>query len=296
MKNFKNKFIITAKSIGFIAVALLAGATVSYAGSLTPSATPSATFYTLGDIYNKLTTGATTTEANHSLSTSTSPASSFYTFTKIYNAVPPPLSLSDSTTTVPVGINTATTTLDTIDTDLTATNIKSGVTIFGVAGSYTGSAPSLTWSADAHSGTDASIFTDQTSCKAWGATWDGSACSGLSDQPVGYQCWDGNQGCSEGPNTGVIAGHGAVEYCQYLDNSGNLSATVQNIWHLPTYTELVDASPSGDHVTSGFQSVNFWSATPYPFYSPLARFVNMYDGGTGNDLKHNPYYLVRCAR
>ena len=295
MKNFKKQLVITAKSIGFIAIALTAGATLSYAGSLTPSAVPSATLYTLGDIYSKLTTGATTTESNHSLSTSTSPASSFYTLTEIYNAVPATLSLSASTTTVPVGINTATTTLNTIDTDLTATNIKSGATIFGVAGSYTG--PTLTWSADAHTGTDASIFTDQTACVAWGATWGGSSCSGLSDQSVGTMCWDGNQGCSEGPNTGVIAGHGAVEYCQYLDNSGNLSGTVQNIWRLPTYTELVDASPSGDHITSGFQSDGYWSATSYPFGSSYAWHVAMYDGYSGHvDSKNNPFYLARCVR
>ncbi|MFH1412671.1 MAG: DUF1566 domain-containing protein [bacterium] len=58
------------------------------AGTLTPSASPAATSYTLTDIYTRLTTNATATEANHVFTPSASPAALFYTLTQIYDAVP----------------------------------------------------------------------------------------------------------------------------------------------------------------------------------------------------------------
>lgn len=59
------------------------------AGSLTPSASPTATGYTLSDIYNRLNTNISSTEANHLFSPSGSPAGTFYTLTEIYNKIPP---------------------------------------------------------------------------------------------------------------------------------------------------------------------------------------------------------------
>jgi uncharacterized protein (TIGR02145 family) len=58
------------------------------AGSLTPSASPAATGYTLGDIYTRLTTNATATQGNHSFSPGGSPAGTLYTLTQIYSAIP----------------------------------------------------------------------------------------------------------------------------------------------------------------------------------------------------------------
>ncbi|MFH1413115.1 MAG: DUF1566 domain-containing protein [bacterium] len=58
------------------------------AGTLTPSASPAATSYTLTDIYTRLTTNATVTEANHVFTPSASPAASLYTLTQIYDSIP----------------------------------------------------------------------------------------------------------------------------------------------------------------------------------------------------------------
>ena len=58
------------------------------AGSLAPSSSPAATSYTLSDVYTRLTTNATSTEAGHSFSPSVSPTSTFYTLTQIYEAIP----------------------------------------------------------------------------------------------------------------------------------------------------------------------------------------------------------------
>lgn len=58
------------------------------AGSLTPSASPAATSYTLSNIYTRLTTNATSTAANHVFSPSASPAGTLYTLTQIYDVIP----------------------------------------------------------------------------------------------------------------------------------------------------------------------------------------------------------------
>ena len=71
-----------------ILISILAVTAIVKAGTLTPSATPSATSYTLEDIYIRLTANTAATEANHDLSTTTSPAASFYTLTQIYDSVP----------------------------------------------------------------------------------------------------------------------------------------------------------------------------------------------------------------
>jgi len=71
-----------------VLISILVVFTVVQAGSLTPSASPSATSYTLENIYNRLSTNATATAGNHNLSTTTSPTASFYTLTEIYDAIP----------------------------------------------------------------------------------------------------------------------------------------------------------------------------------------------------------------
>lgn len=70
-----------------IATAAICGGAV-WAGSLTPSASPAATGYTLEDIYNRLNTNAEATAGNHSFSPSGSPAGSMYSLTQIYEKIP----------------------------------------------------------------------------------------------------------------------------------------------------------------------------------------------------------------
>ncbi|MEI8229605.1 MAG: DUF1566 domain-containing protein [Candidatus Peregrinibacteria bacterium] len=66
----------------------LALATVAYAGSLRPSASPAATSYTLTDIYTRLTTNETATAGDHDFAPSGAPDASFKTLTQIYDAIP----------------------------------------------------------------------------------------------------------------------------------------------------------------------------------------------------------------
>jgi len=91
-----------------VIVALLFIMSMASAGSLTPSATPSSTGYTLSDIYTRLTTNATTSEGNHGFSIASSPSGTLRTLIEIFNAIP------------------------TID----ATKVTSGTAYLGITGTY----------------------------------------------------------------------------------------------------------------------------------------------------------------
>ncbi|MFH1413200.1 MAG: hypothetical protein ABIG10_04250, partial [bacterium] len=87
MKTNKTLITILKMCIVILIVSIITNIIVR-AGTLTPSASPVATSYTLTDIYTRLTTNATATEANHVFTPSASPAASFYTLTQIYDVVP----------------------------------------------------------------------------------------------------------------------------------------------------------------------------------------------------------------
>ncbi|MFH1412773.1 MAG: DUF1566 domain-containing protein [bacterium] len=87
MKTNKTLITILKMCIVILIVSIITNIIVR-AGTLTPSASPAATSYTLTDIYTRLTTNATVTEANHVFTPSASPAASFYTLTQIYDSIP----------------------------------------------------------------------------------------------------------------------------------------------------------------------------------------------------------------
>ena len=137
-------------------LAILAGFSFVWAGSVTPPADPASTGYTLDAIYQRLLTNATATEASHDLNPSSVPGSTFHTLSEIYNLIPTidPDTVLEGTTylgidgtiqtrTLSAGSNTVlagyynATTLSSIDTDLTAANIASGTDLFGVTGTAT---------------------------------------------------------------------------------------------------------------------------------------------------------------
>jgi hypothetical protein len=91
-----------------VLVTVFSVAALVHAGTLTPSASPAATSYTLEDIYTRLTTNAAATAGNHSFTAPGSPSASFYTLSDIYTAIP----------------------------SIAATSVLSGVTYLGVAGTY----------------------------------------------------------------------------------------------------------------------------------------------------------------
>jgi hypothetical protein len=71
-----------------VLISVLIAFTIVQAGSLTPSASPAATGYTLSDIYTRLITNGIATEGDHDFAPSASPAGTLYTLTQIYEAIP----------------------------------------------------------------------------------------------------------------------------------------------------------------------------------------------------------------
>ena len=218
--------------------------TVVKAGSLTPTGAPGATFYTLDDIYNRLTTGASVTQPTHNFGPSAGPtAGTMHTLTDIYNAIP-------TNNKILYGTNAGTAnTPPGSGTEATQNEILSGYYAFKadgtvIPGSATAAAPDLIWQSD--SGLQLCYNASIPNCGAG---------AGLLDP--------------QGDGTVLL---GAVEYCQYLkkDASGPncsgdpLACTVdtegtsgQPYWHLPNELELIKGfadryMPGGIGLSSGF--------------------------------------------
>jgi hypothetical protein len=128
----KKTFITT---LAILITVLITSTAVQAIGTLTPSGTAGDdTYYTLNDIYAKITADTDATVGSGTMTVpSGTPAASFRTLTEVYEALPDWKTLSAATTTVSAGYYEATD-LATVDTDLTAGNIKDGTTIFGVEG------------------------------------------------------------------------------------------------------------------------------------------------------------------
>lgn len=142
------KLIVPAVSIFFIFS--VAAFQMARAGSLSPSAAPGGTMYTLNDIYARLTTNATATEGDHDILSALSPAATMYTLKEVYEAIPTIVAGTVKTGTTYLGI--AGTLYGDIDqakvlttasgagtynaANLTAGNIKSG-TAYGVSSTGT---------------------------------------------------------------------------------------------------------------------------------------------------------------
>jgi len=118
-KKFKN-YLLSAATIIFATAIVI---TVVNAGSLTPTGTPTATMYTLQDIWQKITDNdnpSLPTEGNHIFPPSSNPAGTMHTLAEIYTEIP---------------------TLD-------ASKILTGTTYMGVAGTATAGIPQPVWQPD----------------------------------------------------------------------------------------------------------------------------------------------------
>jgi hypothetical protein len=272
----KTKLINKIITVTTIIITLVITATVAQAlalGTLTPGGTVGYdTQYSLNDIYTKITEGTDGTEGAGAMTVPESVSASFRTLTEIYNSIPATLSIVASTTTIPVGINRATTTLDAIDADLVAGNIVEGTTIFGVEGSAPAAEPALTWQSN----------------PGLSLCWSSGVYEG------GASCLIGNGWTAEG--------YGAKEYCQYLEDDGITvnATTAQNIWHLPTiaeFTSIIDYTRS-DNATNiaGFaQYEYYWANTTRSFNTNYAWFWSTFNGDTDYTERFR-HYSVRCVR
>lgn len=214
------------KNILFSIVVILASYGITNAGDLFPSgATVSSTFYTLGDVYNKLIDNTTTTPS-HTLISLATPTSTFYTLTEIYDKIPSLVAsnildtasymgvtgtiqtrtIASTTAVISTGYYAATN-LTIIDTDLSEGNILSGVNIFGVGGTalsnmFNGTGQGIAGGATSTGGVDDYNAGGQPAVGRYLAEWT--------------QCTSDNQYCG----TGDI-------FAQAKDNNTNL------VWALP---------------------------------------------------------------
>ncbi len=206
--------------------------TIAYAGSLTPLLSPAATSYALDNIYTRLTTNATATEADHGFAPSGSPAASLYTLVQIYDAIPTidaakvlsgttylGVAGSIATQTLSAGsliVNAgyyAATTLNAVDADLTAANILTGATLFGVTGTgMTRDYPGTGWVPNGSG--DGSTNLTQAACEAasgwyWFEDGNGNGDSADAEDGVCVQgthqsaagSWSGDDSSVEHDNT-----------------------------------------------------------------------------------------------
>lgn len=91
MKKLKEIFLSKKNLKRDIAITLLvfaASISAVRAGNLDSPDSPASTMYTLGDIYGRLTTNQTATEADHDFAPSADPVSSLRTLKEIYEAIP----------------------------------------------------------------------------------------------------------------------------------------------------------------------------------------------------------------
>jgi hypothetical protein len=88
MNNTKKTLIISLLVIILFNIGIFLTKNNIFAGDIDGPGSVTATLYTLTDIYTRLTTNSTATEADHDLGPSATPASSGYTLTQIYDAIP----------------------------------------------------------------------------------------------------------------------------------------------------------------------------------------------------------------
>jgi hypothetical protein len=171
--------------------------------------------------------------------------------------------------------------LSTVDTDLAASNIKSGVTIFGVAGNFTGGPTcSGTLNGTRWCDNEDGTVMDMTTGLIWlkKADWGGQ------------KQWEGNSNDNAHVRAGILKAG---------TTGANLSdSSVEGDWRLPTKTELVGITTGTESVSSssmrafsGVQPSNYWMATTDADNIGNAWNVNLTGDPEISRLKSNPYYV-----
>lgn len=174
--------------------------------------------------------------------------------------------------------------LATVDTDLAPANIKSGISIFGVAGTYTGS--NGTTSAPfpvAKTGQTTSYATGDDGDLEKGVAWPSprftdNANGTVTDELTGL-VWLKNANCD-----GAKQWAAAVTWAAALASGscGLTDGSVAGQWRLPTIKELSSLVHSGFYDPAvpftGVQSTFYWSSTTYAPNPSRAWLVYLYDG------------------
>ncbi len=309
----------TGRVVGVV-VGVLFSAAVVLAGSLEPSAGPTeagSQMYTLEQIYNRINNGATANKETAFKEPSSGPtAGTGHTLNEIMGKLP---ALDDTSGAVPGNVVAGKTywgltsgqwglrtgTMQTpVDTDLVPENIKQGVNIFGVVGTYP-------LSGVAKTGQTTLYATGDDGDLQKGVVWpnprftDNNNNGTVTDNLTGL-IWLRNANCF-GPRTWTQALNDANTLAS--GSCGLLDGSTASQWRLPNLKELqslIDFAyynpalsnaagtgkwVAGDPSFTGVQSDFYWSGTTYANVTIFAWRVHLDAGDANGANKPTTHYV-----
>lgn len=272
----------------FILAAFVIGAFVrtTFAGSLTPSATPASVMYTLDGIYNKIIDNTVSaTEAAQSFTTPGTAAATFHTLKEIFEALP---------------------TLD-------ATKIASGTTYMGVAGTLSagGGLPKT--------GQTICRNSSNTTVSCTGTGQDGEYLKGLPSSGDRYtdnsnstvtdnattlmwqQCTEGLSGASCGTGTATqMTFATSITTCEAATTASYTDWRLPNRMELISITKLESNSPAIDttYFPATPSSGAYWSSTGNALFIGHSDVWQVEFGYGGSSLQNKTASTLyaRCVR
>jgi hypothetical protein len=266
---------------------------------------------TLEDIYQRVVAG--TAAGSHNLTPASSPAGTMHTLSEIFNAIPnvdysqildtyslmgatgtiPTLTLSDATTTVSAGYYEASD-LSTVDTDLSAGNIVSGTTIFGVEGSAEtgggGGVPKTGQTTSYADYDDAWYVTNQNiGVPKSGAHYTNNGDGTITDNATGLEWVADPTAAGVG---GTYSWADAITACEGLTYAGHSDWRLPNVKELQSIVDFSRVGPAIDTTYFTSQSDIYWSSTTHAGSTVFAWGVSFGVGNVIGDVdKTSPYYV-----
>ena len=201
--------------------------------------------------------------------------------------------------TLPDGLYTGGKTATVSDSDLNARTIKSGVNIFGVAGTWTGPTVPFpvakTGQTTSYGTRDDGALASQTGAASPNPRFTDNGNGTVTDNLTGL-VWLENTNC-----VGAMGWTAAMTWAAALvsGNCGLTDNSVAGQWRLPTIKELSSlihrgaynpALPAG-HPFAGDQSKDFWSSTTLAATPGFAWYVSLYNGYVNAVDKANNFYV-----
>jgi hypothetical protein len=316
------------RKISLFILSLLFIASFSYAGSLDQSSAPSSDttrMYTLEQIYQKVTSGTTPAkqsggfnepssgptsgtmhtldeiEAKIAAGTTTAAAGdvltgkTFITRTtgngeSAVTGTMPTQTLSAANETVAAGYYAATT-LSAVDSDLAVGNIKSGVTIFGFLGTYSGGGVPKTGQTTSYANyDDAWYVTNQNiGVPKSGAHYTNNGDGTITDNATGLEWVADPTAAGVG---GTYSWADAITACEGLTYAGHSDWRLPNVKELQSIVDFSRVGPAIDTTYFTSQSDIYWSSTTHAGSTVFAWGVSFGVGNVIGDVdKTSPYYV-----